>query len=258
VRRHGEGDRGGARASVRDGPDLVDRLPARPADDDDAASPPGAVGQPMEDRRGHLLGARELRLPFRDRGDDHLHPPGAQALQVLPDGGVLPHRLVHRRCDEDRDPAPQRDRGEGGERRVVDPVGDLGEGVRRRRGDEEQVGAPLPGPDLGHVLHRTGELGHRRVPGGEMDRLLGDDPRRLGAHDGEELRAVAQELARDPGDLDGGDRTGDAEDDPSAREQLGAATPDGTARMHGNGAAERPPPEEPGRAITAPPPSPTR
>ncbi len=189
----------------------------------------------MEYRRGDLLRGRQLLLPF-DRGAlDELDPPGAQLLEVLADRGIETHVGVHRRGDQDRDPAAERHRGAGGHGSVVDPMRDLRDRVRGRRSDQIEIRTALAGAEQRDVLHVPAELHHRRMARGELDDRGRHEARCIGAHHGLDVGAMAYQLAGDAGDLDRGDRSRDPEDDAPPGQEGGRSTADRIARVdHGH------------------------
>ena len=84
--------------------------------------------------------------------------PGLQLLDVVANGRVVEHRLVHGRCDGHRHTFPYGNAGHGGDRGVVYSVGDLGDGVGSGGIDKQEV-CRFPVSQKGDVLCESGELG---------------------------------------------------------------------------------------------------
>ena len=189
----GEGDAHPAAGAVADEADRVDRLAGAAGGDQDAQAVPGALAgrQPRLDPRQQPLGvgqAAAAELAARGElallGLDHLDPALAQGRQVGLGGGVGVHAVVHRRRDQARRRAGEEG---GGQHRVGDAGGQLGDGVGRGRRDEEgvAVGGQLEVADrvvAGLALAGEGAAHRVALELGDQDRGA-DDPLEGGGAD---------------------------------------------------------------------------
>src|SRR5439155_530820 len=218
---------------VRDDAHVVDRLHGGTGDNAD----PLPLQLPRPDPADHalhdLLRVRELRLLLLELRRHELDAELLQGPDVGRDQGVVVHRLVHRGRDQDRDPRPE---GVLCERRhdgVVDPRRDLRHRVRRRGGDQEEVRGPVR-PDEFDVRDRPIDAEDWLPPRGEVEGVRVDDLRRVLRQDGDDLGAVADQLACQFDGLHRRDAPGDREDDLFPLQLLRLHGVDPAARMHGD------------------------
>ena len=166
----GEGNAHAAAGAVAEEADRVDRLAGAARGDEDAEAVPGALagGQLSFDPRQQLgwVGKAALAvLAARGEGAllglDHVDAALAQGRQVGLGRRIGVHAVVHRRRDQARRRAGEEG---GGEHRVGDAGGQLGERVGRGRGDQVgvAVGGQLEVADR-VVLGRAGRRGRRRA-----------------------------------------------------------------------------------------------
>ena len=141
----GEGDAHAAAGAVADEADRVDRLAGAAGGDQDPQAVPGALARRQRrlDPGQQALGvgqAAAAELAARGElalvGLDHLDPALAQRRQVRLGRRVGVHAVVHRRRDQARRRAGEEG---GGEHRVGDAGGELGDRVGRGRRDQEGV-----------------------------------------------------------------------------------------------------------------------
>jgi len=159
--------------AVREEADRVDGL-ARGAGRDEDAPPCERAGlrQPVGDVGEDLLRLREPPVPDEPAGEgavgrgEHLGAVGAEGGEVALGRRVGPHVVVHRRADEHRAAARERD---GREHGVAHARGQLGEGRRRRRGHHEEVG---PEAEVDVLRPRAPPRGALGVLGEELDEHL--------------------------------------------------------------------------------------
>ena len=209
--RLGERDAHAAGRAVPEEPHGVERL-AGPAGGDEHA----AAGERPRRRRRRRASASTRRAissgslirPVADEAlrelavlgaDDHGAARGEQ-LEVRPRRGVLPHRGVHRRRDEQR--AAVRERGLG-EEVVREPVREPRERVRRERRDDEQVG----------VLEVRVRVGRRMLARERPERLGRDEPLGPARHDRRDVVPGPHEQPHELAGLVGRDAAGHSEED---------------------------------------------
>ena len=135
----------------------------------------------------------------------------AQGGDVALRGRVAPHLAVHRRGEQQRAVARQR---QGGEQVVGEAVGKLGKTVRRGRGDEQQVGFAGEG-DVRHAVRRVRRpgVGDHRLAGERLEGQRGDEAGGSLAHRHLYGRALFDQQADEFGGLVGGNAASDAEED---------------------------------------------
>ncbi len=132
--------------------------------------------------------------------------------------GVRPHLPVHRRRDDQRAIARERERGQ---EIVGVTVGDLREKVRRRRGDDDRIGAARQ-VDVAHsvVGARRPQIGEHRPAGQRLQRQRRDEAARGVRHADVDGHPGLDEQPRQLGGLVRGDAAGDAQDDSRQRHEF--------------------------------------
>ncbi|GMA27590.1 hypothetical protein GCM10025874_08430 [Arenivirga flava] len=178
----------------------------------------GEIAAALEDgarRLGDLLGfghtarARVAAGELPDPRADDVHAALPQQGDVRDGRRVLPHLGVHGRSDQQR--------GAAGQHRVAqqvvgDAVRELGDGVGRRRCDDDEVGV-LAERDVAHLGDPVVEVRRDRIAADRLEGRGADEAqRRLG---GDDLHIVAREHegADRAHRLVGGDAAGHADDD---------------------------------------------
>ena len=207
------GERGAhpAGGAVPEEPDGVERLPCPAGGDEHAPAGERPLVAAVGEQR--LEAARDLlRLAHPPRADealrelavlgadDHGAARGEQ-LDVRARRGVLPHRGVHRRREQQR--AAVRERGLG-EEVVREPVREPREGVRREGGDDERVG----------VLEVRVRVGRRVLARERPERLGRDEPLGPARHDRRDVVPGPHEQPDELARLVGRDAACHSEEDP--------------------------------------------
>ncbi len=163
-------------------PDVIERLSTCPARDQDTPSRKRSSRESAFGVEDDHIAICDLCLPFLDPGGDDIDTPGAEPLEVLRDTGVAVHALMHRRRYHDRHPPPERRRRKRRHRGIVDPAGDLSDGVCRSRRDEQEIGGPAL-PAVEDMFHKPRDPGDHRPPGRVGQGVGMDDPGRRPGHD---------------------------------------------------------------------------
>ena len=169
------------------------------------------------DRGEDLLGLQHPALAGLAAGlvagarAEHDDAVGGEPRDVALVRGVRPHLPVHRGRDEQRAVARERQRGQ----EVVGvAVGDLGEKVRRRRRDDDRVGAARQ-VDVAHAVVGAGrpQVGEHRPARQRLQRQRRDEAAGGVGHADVDGDAGLDEQPRELGRLVRGDAAGQAQHD---------------------------------------------
>jgi hypothetical protein len=185
----------------------------------------GGLREEVLDGGGDGLGLAHASAPDLAAGkvarvrSEHGDAVGAEARDVAPGRGVVPHLRVHRRADHHRLVGRQQ---HGGGKVVGKARGHLCDQVGGRRRDDHEIGLARQ-PDVAHLglVGQREELGEdlvagKRRGGQGRDELLGAVGHDA-AHGGLPLPQRADQLQR----AVGGDAAGDDEQDALALEHVG-------------------------------------
>ncbi len=147
-------------------------------------------------------------------GLEHDGSPRAEERDVRPGGGMRPHDPVHRRSEEEGGLGGE---NEGGREIVGKPVGEAGEEMGARGGDDDDLGPTrkldVPHRPFGFLVP---QVVTDTASGERLERRRADETKRPRGHHNPDLRALGAQTTDDFGRLVGGDPPRDHEQDATA------------------------------------------